>query len=283
MSKLKQILNRPFPLVETSQEKVLSALFFGAFVFVFLFLFEPFGMDRVETNKFLYNLGYGVITASVILLHGFVTMRIFSKFFALDKWVVWKSLIHNAIIILPIALLNWIYFENVFKPDDVSYSFIEFVFITMGVGILPSPLLILYFERRLSLRNKELSEKINIQLTNPKSFEKHKELVELNNEGISISAEDFLYANSMGNYITIYYFENGRQRRVVIRETMKKFEKMISVCSNISRCHRSYFVNMNRVLDSSGNARSLYLSLENVGFKIPVSRTYSKRLIEEVG
>lgn len=268
--------------METSQEKVLSALFFGAFVFVFLLLFEPFGMDRVEANKFLYNLGYGIITASVILFHGFVTMRIFSKFFAADKWVVWRSLIHNGIIILPIALLNWIYFKNVFKPDDISYSFIEFVFITIGVGILPSPLLILYFERKLSSRNKELSEKMNMQLTNPKSFEKRKALIELNSGRINISAEDFLYANSMGNYITIYYFENGRQRKVVIRETMKKFEEMISVCSNISRCHRSYFVNMNRVIDSSGNARSLYLSLENVGFEIPVSRSYSKRLIEEV-
>ena len=133
LNKLKHILNRPFPVVETSQEKFMTASLFGGFVFIFLLLFEPFGMDQVEANKILYNLGYGIITASVILFHGFVTMKIFPNFFESENWVVWKSLIHNSIIILPIALLNWIYFDNVYKPQDISYSFVSFLFITIGV------------------------------------------------------------------------------------------------------------------------------------------------------
>lgn len=282
LNKLNQILNRPFPIVESSQEKIFTSLFFGGFVFMFLLIFEPFGMDQVDANKVLYNLGYGFITASIILLHGFVTMKIFSNFFAPGNWVVWKSVIHNSIIILPIALLNWIYFQNVYKPEDVSYSFITFVFITIGVGILPSPILILYFERRLNSKNKLLSEKVIQKLSLSKIAKENNAEIEFVSDAIKIPIEDFLCIKSMGNYIVVYFQKNGRQQKEVIRGTMKNFAEVFSNNSNIIRCHRSYIANLNRVKGTSGNARSMYLHLETLDFEIPVSRNFSKNLISEI-
>lgn len=60
---------------------------------------------------------------------------------------------------------------------------------------------------------------------------------------------------------------------------MKNFEALFSDKTKIVRCHKSYFVNLNKVKTTSGNARAFYLHLEELDFQIPVSRNFSKKII----
>jgi DNA-binding LytR/AlgR family response regulator len=83
----------------------------------------------------------------------------------------------------------------------------------------------------------------------------------------------------MGNYSTIYFIENGLPKKEVIRATMKNIESELSKDKNIVRCHKSFFVNIDKITTTSGNARALYLHLNELDFPIPVSRGFSNNML----
>ena len=243
-------------------------------------IFQPFGLDKVETHKFIYFAGYGLITTFVVLFNGFITMNLFKEFFLPEKWNIWKSFLHNVIMIIPIAVLNWFYFVFMGKPVDLDYSLLQFISITIAVGFFPSIFLVFYLEHKLRRKNLQLSEQANQQLS-LKSLS-NSGIEELTfkspNSSLTIKFNDFLCIKSMGNYATLYFFKENQLKREIIRTTMKKIEDDILECKNIIRCHKSYFVNLNKISTTSGNARALYLHINELDFLIPVSRNFSKEI-----
>ena len=93
-------------------------------------------------------------------------MNLFKEFFLLEKWNIWKSLVLNFIMIVPIAVLNWLYFIFMEKPANLDYTLalIQFIIDTTAVGVFPSIFLLYYLERKLRLKNLRISEKVNQQL-----------------------------------------------------------------------------------------------------------------------
>jgi len=78
--------------------------------------------------------------------------------------------------------------------------------------------------------------------------------------------------------------ENGlslenQLKKEIIRITMKKIEYDFLENKKIIRCHKSYFVNLSKVKTTSGNARALYLHINELDFQIPVSRNFSKEIV----
>ncbi len=250
----------------------------GTIVFLFLSIFQPFGLDSVESNKILYFGGYGLITTLSTLFNMFVVMKLFKFFFVLEKWTVWKSYIHNVFIILFISFFNWLYYITFEKPVDSDYSFFQFIFITLAVGIFPSFFSIFFLEQKYRKINLLLSQKVNNHLNLNSSNNSNIEDLTFNfpNSQISIKVNNFVCIKSMGNYVTLYFLEDGNLKKEIIRTTMKKIEDDFTDNKIIIRCHKSYFVNLNKVVTTSGNARSLYLHLNELDFQIPVSRSFSK-------
>jgi hypothetical protein len=76
-----EIFNRPFPLIESVKEKLILSLVFGFSIFMFLWIFQPFGLDQTPGEKVLYLSGYGFITTIVILFNIFIATKIFKNFF----------------------------------------------------------------------------------------------------------------------------------------------------------------------------------------------------------
>jgi hypothetical protein len=54
IEKALKIFNRPFPIIETNKEKFIFSASLGIFIFGFLSIFEPFGLNKLTENK--YNL-----------------------------------------------------------------------------------------------------------------------------------------------------------------------------------------------------------------------------------
>jgi len=278
---LLKILTRPFPIIESSKEKILLSVFFGLFIFLFLAIFQPFGLDKVVGNKLLYFAGYGLITSFVVLFNGFITMNLFKDFFLPEKWNVWKSFIHNFIMIIPIAVLNWLYAISIETAMDRSFTLLQFVSITFAVGFFPSVFLVFYLEHRLRHKNLQLSKRANQQLESKLLDDSIIEELSFNsqNQPIKILLDDFVCIKSMGNYVTLYFMKERKLKKEIIRVTMKKIEDDFLENKKIIRCHKSYFVNLSKVVTTSGNARALYLHINELDFQIPVSRNFSKDII----
>jgi len=276
------ILVRPFPAIETAKEKIVLSLSFGLFIFLFLAVFQPFGLDKTEENKLLYISGYGFITIIVMLFNFFITSSLFKAFFLPEKWSTWKFFIFNFVMIIPIAVLNWSYLllvENVIAQES-GPTLLEFLFHTTAVGFFPVVFLTFFLEQKLRARNIELSRRVNNQLefNSPTNYE----LEELNfnsQNTPNIKLDNFVCVKSMGNYVTLFFMDENQLKKEVIRTTMKKIEEDFMENKKIIRCHKSYFVNLNKVVTTSGNARALYLHINELDFQIPVSRNFSKDII----
>ncbi len=281
---LSGLLKRPFPLIETNREKFTLSLIIGLFIFVFLSVFQPFGLNKLAEHKYLYFFYYGVISFFVELLFTFGLMNLFHNFYNTEQWTLGRHIINVFFFIVALALVNWIFTIAVVDPRHGSFT--PFLIDTLAVGFFPSIFVFLYLERKLRLKNIGISEKINksILITSniPTEIKTEEKNVLLEIEGIKISPNDFLCVKSMGNYVSMCFTENGKIRREIIRTTMKQIEKSAEMFKNLVRCHKSYFVNLEKVKNSFGNARSLYLEIEGVDMQIPVSRKVAKELFSKV-
>ncbi len=98
---------------------------------------------------------------------------------------------------------------------------------------------------------------------------------------IVLAPESFLYISAEENYVAVYYNENNKLKRYVLRCSMKSLDELCQDHGMI-RCHRSYYVNPKhvRVLRKDKDG-TLSAELEaNEIIKIPVSKRYYNKLAE---
>ena len=91
---------------------------------------------------------------------------------------------------------------------------------------------------------------------------------------IQLFAHQFYFAEAMQNYVNLYYLEEEKMKKEIIRNTIINIEKSL-LGTNIIHCHRSYLVNVDQVEKVEGNAQGLRLILKELDdIMVPVSRKY---------
>ena len=90
---------------------------------------------------------------------------------------------------------------------------------------------------------------------------------------LSLRIMDILYAVSEDNYVKVFYEQDGVVRNSMIRTTAKNIEDDLE--GQITRCHRSYLINIAKVKFFNNDRDNLYVILDQEGINpIPVSRSY---------
>jgi len=90
---------------------------------------------------------------------------------------------------------------------------------------------------------------------------------------LSLRIMDILYAVSEDNYVKVFYEQDGVVRNSMIRTTAKNIEDDLE--GYITRCHRSYLINIAKVRFFNNERDNLYVILDQDGINpIPVSRSY---------
>ncbi len=274
-----QWLNLPYPLLQSTKYKWLLALLSGIFVYVFLIVFEPFGSARLNTYKYLFLAGFGVSVFLGVATTYFILPKLFRQFFRPEKWSIIKEILLQSCCIFIISAFIYLH-HNYLARDIVSYqTFFNFLKITISIGIFPIVGLVFFTERTLLKRNIERAQLLSNQL--PPAAVEENTTVHIQEESVKASPivmqlSEFLYAQSEGNYVTIYHLEDSALVHKLIRLSLKQLEIQLENLSQIKRCHRSYLINMQHITSIEGNARSLTLQLDKVATSIPVSRSFSK-------
>ena len=99
---------------------------------------------------------------------------------------------------------------------------------------------------------------------------------------LSLRVSDILYAVSEDNYVKVFYEQNGELKNAMIRTTAKNIENDLE--GAITRCHRSYLVNISKVRFFNNDRDNLYVLLDREGLNpIPVSRPYREMLSDLLG
>ena len=97
----------------------------------------------------------------------------------------------------------------------------------------------------------------------------------------SIQIEALYYIVSDTNYITIFYSNQGKLEKFLMRSSLKMVLEE-NTNDNLVRCHRSYIVNFNKVKmykkDKEGGIIEL---LEDSLSSIPVSKSYIENVLNK--
>ncbi len=283
-------LNKPFPIIESFKQKVITSLLFATFIFTFLLVFQPFSIAAIESNKTLYLFGFFVITFVVMIINFLILPLIFKKALDPDNWTIKKNIYFELWHIIIIAVFNWLY-SSIASPEilqseesiRVQHSLFSFLYITISVGIFPIIFLTIYAEMYLSNKHKIIAEELSNRIHSSNKENTALRIVSENNkEIIEIELQQFLCISSEGNYANIFYSENGKTTKKLIRNSLAKLADQLSNFDSIKRCHRSYIVNMEHVSQVNGNARNYNFILEKLDFSIPVSRNFPKSIIKNI-
>ena len=286
MTKQKINLNTPFPLVDKTMDKIIISLLFSAFVFIFLITFQPFDIDKITFYKPLFVLGYSFITLLVVGGSLFLLPYFFKNYFDQQKWTIKKMFIFIIFQIVMISILNWIYTVTVGEEIIVEQkNLIEFLFITLAVGILPVSYFIIFTERFFTKKSAIVAKQITEEIINNNFVEsvKKQDLItlEYENSTLSFGINELVCVRSEGNYAEVYCLKNDVLTKTLIRSSLIKIMQQLENLENIQHCHRSFIVNFNHVTKVSGNARNYNLYLQYIDFSIPVSRNFPRNFINK--
>ena len=218
-----------------------------------------------------------------------VIPKVLKNYYNQTRWKTRDEIIFLLINFLIVSSLIYFYKESL--GNDVTYprSYAEVVLISLSIGIFPIAILVYSVEIRMNLKNQKAAEKINkkrleYQQLNFGVLNQRRDIVinaETQKNNIFIMQEgDFIFAQGMGNYSSIYFKNNGTISRETIRITLKNlFEQLSEDHPTILRCHRSFIINKSKIRHIRGNARSLVILLEGIEQEIPVSRSFDRKLL----
>jgi len=271
-------LNRPFPVLETSREKLGISAYFGFFIFIFLLIFQPFGISDTPDTVLWVTLGYGVITFLVVAAIVFGAGVIMPGFFNPDEWAVKHHLLLSVANLVVISAANWAYAKYFAIDGEHHYSLLSFLFITLVVGIFPVLFSIYYYENKFARENSLLADETTNIINSNKLNDENKQYnftSSTKNEKISIPIADLICIKAEGNYCNFFFIEKDKFSRKLLRISLKSTEDELQKEPKIIKCHRSWLINLDKVQSVKGTARSLTVSMNMMPFNIPVSRNFA--------
>ena len=263
---------QPYRETGTRRGKLITIVSFGLFIFLFLYLFKPFGLYQVKESLQLFiTLGFGAITAFILIVFKFLIQPVFTY----EKWTIGKNLIWDLVIVSSIGTANYIYITIVFQvPFNFKYLLYS-IWTTILVGSIPVTIsYILVYNKKYREALKEANvpaekvlweEEVRITAGNEKN-------------DLRINPRTIIYLCSNDNYVTLATIRDNTINKTTIRGTLKSAEYELRKNSRFFRCHKCYIVNLDFVDRVVGHSQNMKIKLLSTDEVIPVSRSKAGEL-----
>ncbi len=292
---MRKLLSRPYRLANLGTASRRNALAFGVFIFLFLLLFQPFGLSAYPGSMWKVALGYGATCAAVMLFLNGLVAPFLPKFFSEKDWTVGREIGWTLVNVALIGLANLLYSVAIGFGSFSTRTLFWFEAYTVMIGLFPIAAGVLWTEARLSRRYREGSEEVNagmqqlgiqeeISVGETASAAPSAALVtipsESGREDLTIPLSALLFIRSAGNYLEVFQAKGAQVDRQVVRGSLKRAEESLAGNPRLLRCHKSHLVNLDRVARVSGNAQGFQLHLDHGEEVVPVSRRLNDQLGE---
>ncbi|MDN3695132.1 LytTR family DNA-binding domain-containing protein [Chryseobacterium tructae] len=274
MKYLPSLKSHSYPKSESFAEILLSSFGAGIIVYLFLIIFQPFGTESFHhPHKYLLLFPYTIIFGAVFFISNLYTSR-------LNDWNIGSELLKILIILFLGSILAYFYNSLVISRVSLSFENYGYMFLySLAVGIPISTIYVLSRYIYLKKSHENIARNIAPILNDNTGNSKAEILTILvNNTEIAISTADFLCAQSMENYCTLYYLENDEVKKRLLRISLSNILQQTET-DLIKKCHRSYIINLEKVRNIKGNAQGYKLTLPKIDFEVPVSRSFISAII----
>ena len=257
----------PFRRFEASRDRLITILVFGLFIFMFLFIFKPFGMTSLkDSQQFFVSLGFGLVTTFMLFIFKYLLEPVVIR----NNWTLGKNLIWDLCIASSIGVANYFYICTIFQQAFVFKYLLYAIWAAIMVGILPVTIsyIVTYNKMyRNALREAAIphekifrENEINLRAGNPR------------NE-LRVIPGNIIYLCSNDNYVTVVTRKGDSQSKTTIRGTLKAAESELGKNGRFFRCHKCYIINLDYAGTLKGHNQNMTIRLLPSGPEIPVSRS----------
>jgi hypothetical protein len=258
---------------------ITQVMFVSIFALVFINIYSPFNasswfeVGRIEF--FFYSSAFILSGMLIIVLSKLIFILLAGRLkFTVLLFGIWNLmeivLLAAGYLVVDLILLK--------SGAELVERFLGLLFITLLVLAIPYSLSWLWLslkDKRDKLEN--LTENTSVEFKEKKMISFRDETEKLR---FSIKSIDILFVESTDNYVTVHTIENGKNKKIMLRNTMKRLEKELEG-TLIQRCHRSYMVNFENIKLVKLISANLYIYLDfSEEIRIPVSRTYAEHVHE---
>ncbi len=280
-SRIRTFFDTGYPVSFKNNWKI--AVYTGLFISFFIAFFEPFGLVNLTIpHKRLILAGYGLVTLIVLMIDIVFLPFYLKNIFNEDRWTNGKQIILFCWIFFSIGLGNYIYSSYIFNFGLVNIKyFLVFELFTLGVGIIPALIILLWNNNVYLKRNLKSARELTGNLTN--SYTADNQQQKLNSfssyngkDSIQILENNIIFIESEGNYCFIYYLTNSEFSKKVLRTTLKNIEESIAEESLLFKSHRAFIINPKQIKMINGNAQGYRLTFNHTTKEASVSRQYIK-------
>ncbi|MCE7996468.1 MAG: LytTR family transcriptional regulator [Roseivirga sp.] len=263
-----------------------SSLASGLIIAFLLFALQPFGFGQLDLFPRLWkSLIMGATTTFTLLASYGLCTRILPQTFQNKQWLVWNDLLFSAFNVMLIGIANSlvIYWLKL-SASDLPALVVNVVSHTILIGIVAS-FLLLFIEQSFHLRTELAAlQRLNKQLETRKVDSTESSVITFVSEKgkpeFRLDPNEIIYLKSEGNYVEIFYVNDQReQKKELLRNRLKAVEALLPQ-DRFFQCHRSYFVNTDRISRVNRGGRDYEISMKGSDKSVPVSRTRADQLIQ---
>ncbi len=299
-------LHKPFPIVVQFRDQLWMNAGFVVFIFVFVAIFEPFGIDAFHSRDHLsYTVGATFIGFLVMSLNGIGLRFLFNYRLDDQDWRVSSAILYTcwSFGTVVLALVIYARFTKIGVP---TWEFVALSSLKLGaITMMPAGVFLMWLYMRTlqaHIRQAQLwsvqfevepapdtplseMEEQDLSQTNLPCRTPHRVVLNSNNlrESLTVSPESLRYMTAADNYVQVYYLNpEGVLVQHLLRSTLKRVALELEGICSFFRCHRAFIVNLEHVEQVFGNAQGYRLKLRNVPDPIPVSRRFQGKLARQM-
>ena len=269
-----EFLNKPYPFNDDLKSNAKIIFFLSLGNLAYLLIFEPVELASLYSVNLFYIIA-GIVgpTFIILTLNLIVIPSLFPKIFNNRKWDIKREILWDTWILLSLSSIIFFVFSNILGIHNITYSDIVK---TIFFEILPVAILITINQARLLRYHLKTAQELNKRLIEKKK--NRDKLIFFHSQNkkdeLAIKPSSLRVIKSSDNYIEIYYKRNNKIIKTMLRSTLKNTEILLSDYKNIFRCHRSYIVNIDHIVEILGNSQGYKIFLDSIDFPVLVSHKY---------
>ena len=277
--------NQKIPAYINDKGNIVRLIFFTAFfALVFINLYSPFGVTaRFEKTVFGPFLGSSLVILTGVLVVVISRVILYQVNRLRGPITLAQYLLWIAAEVFSMSMFYAMY-DKLFMGETRPFwdSYKVSIRNTALVLLLPYSISWLYFSWKDKNR---LIQQLSGNIENV--IPDQKEMIPFRDEKgtmrITVKTADLLYLQAADNYVTIFYSNQQKQAKYLLRTSLKQIETELNE-SPLIRCHRSYMVNFEKVKIIRREKDGLMLELDAFDpVEIPVSKTYMEEVFKAFG
>lgn len=275
-------LSQDFPFFIKLKRAIKVPIVLSSLSFLFVLSVGPILVQpEQKTSSIAFVMLFMVFNSQVLfrwLIPVFFKNQFTEKSWTVGKEIIWLFLEIATGIFFCYMLLHWIwnvpdglYLQNSLRNITRVFIGLQLLTIPLAIYIKREMVLQMYLKRATYLNMFLIKKKI---ATNQENTWVRTVVLKSNDgsQNLELEESNILFLKAAQNYVEVFFLSEQKVKRILLRNTLKNLFETLGDSTVFIYCHRSYVINIQRVISINGNSRGYKVLLKDYNEPIPVSR-----------